>query len=197
MLPLITEFDLPDAELVLYDSFFTQQESDALYRNLKEKIEWQQDQIKIYGKQHRVPRLAAWCDLKHRPFAYSGISMRSHSWISELSFIKEKVEAEVDYQFTSVLLNFYRDGKDSVGWHSDDEKELGKNPVLASVSFGETRPFQLRHSCRKELDKVDIPLSHGSFLLMKGTTQHFWKHQIPKTSRSIAPRINLTFRILK
>jgi alkylated DNA repair dioxygenase AlkB len=99
-------------------------------------------------------------------------------------------------KFTSVLLNYYRDGKDSMGWHSDDEKELGQNPVIGSVSFGESRVFQLRHKLRKDIKKVDIKLTDGSFLLMKGSTQHFWQHQIPKTTRNLESRINLTFRVI-
>ncbi len=111
-----------------------------------------------------------------KPYTYSNIKLNPHPWTTELLFIKEKVEQEAGVEFTSVLLNLYRDGKDSMGWHRDNEKELGSNPVIASVSFGETRPFQLRHKFNKELQKISIPLKHGSLLLMKETTQHFWEH---------------------
>ena len=113
-----------------------------------------------------------------------------------LILIKEKIEKEIGLNFNSVLANLYRDGKDSVSWHSDDEPELGINPIIASISFGETRRFQLRHKSNKELEKVEIALTHGSLLIMKGTTQHYWKHQIPKTAKNIGTRINLTFRIV-
>ena len=97
-------------------------------------------------------------------------------------------------RYNSVLLNLYRDGNDSVSWHRDNEKEFGLNPVIASVTFGETRPFQIRHKFRKDVKKLEIPLTHGSLLVMGGPMQHYWEHQIPKTSKQILPRINLTFR---
>jgi len=132
-----------------------------------------------------------------KPYTYSGTKMEPYPWTPTLLFIKEKIEKKTNINFTSVLLNLYRNGKDSVGWHKDDENELGENPPIGSVSFGETRPFQIRHKFRKELKKVEIPLTHGSFLLMAGPMQHFWEHQIPKTAKNIQPRINLTFRIIR
>ena len=122
--------------------------------------------------------------------------MQPHPWTSLLQKIKLLIENKTDTQFTSVLLNYYRDGKDSNGWHADNEKELGTNPIIASLSFGAERSFQLKHNSDKD-QKKNIVLEHGSLLLMKGTTQHFWKHQIPKTSKPIGPRINLTFRKIK
>jgi alkylated DNA repair dioxygenase AlkB len=190
------KFDLPDADVTLFEGFFTKQESERLYKDLTEKILWQQDQIRFYGQMIDLPRLTAWYGENNKPYTYSGIPMNPHPWTEDLLFIKNRIEKEAGVIFTSVLLNLYRKGKDSVNWHSDDEKELGQNPVIGSVSFGETRPFQLRHLTRKDLNKVDIPLTTGSFLLMKGTTQHFWEHQIPKTTRDIKSRINLTFRVI-
>ena len=111
-------------------------------------------------------------------------------------FIKNEIEKICQENFTTVLLNYYRDGKDSNGWHADNEKELGTNPVIASVSFGAQRNFHLQHNTIKK-QKLKVNLEHGSLLIMKGTTQHFWKHQIPKTTAAIGPRINLTFRIIK
>jgi alkylated DNA repair dioxygenase AlkB len=110
-------------------------------------------------------------------------------------FIKNEVEAICNENFTTVLLNYYRDGKDSNGWHADNEKELGRNPIIASVSFGAERVFQLKHNVTNQ--RQNINLENGSLLIMKGTTQHFWKHQIPKSSKEIGARINLTFRIIK
>jgi alkylated DNA repair dioxygenase AlkB len=120
--------------------------------------------------------------------------MKPIDWNEDLLFIKNRVVEIAKINFTSVLLNYYRDGKDSMGWHSDDEKELGQNPVIGSVSFGESRVFQMKHKIRKEIKRVDIPLTHGSILLMGGATQHFWQHQIPKSSKQLQTRINLTFR---
>ncbi len=119
--------------------------------------------------------------------------MEPQPWNSVLIIVKEKVEAIAHTRFNSVLLNLYRDGRDSVGWHSDDEPELGKNPVIASVSFGASRRFVFRHKYQKNL-KLEMELTHGSLLMMKGSTQHFWQHQVPKTSRAFQPRVNLTFR---
>jgi alkylated DNA repair dioxygenase AlkB len=122
--------------------------------------------------------------------------MNPESWIPPLLLIKERIEKVIELNFNSVLVNLYRNGKDYVSWHSDDEPELGNNPTIASVSLGETRRFQLRHKSNKNLDTVEIALNHGSLLIMKGSTQHFWKHQVPKTSKLLKARINLTFRVI-
>jgi alkylated DNA repair dioxygenase AlkB len=158
--------------------------------------------ITVYGKEHDTPPLTAWYGDTGTAYTYSGLKMNPFPWTSDLLFIKEKVDKEAGVIFNSVLLNLYRTGKDSVGWHRDNEKEFGINPVIASVSFGETRPFHLKHKSdsyriKKDIEKVIIPLAHGSILIMKGKTQHLWEHQIPKTAKDISPRINLTFRIIK
>jgi hypothetical protein len=189
-------YDLPDAELALFENFFTNMESERLHQNLIENIQWRQDKIKIFGKLIDQPRLTAFYGDTNKAYSYSGIVMKPLEWNDDLLFIRNRVEDFAKIKFTSVLLNYYRDGNDSMGWHSDDEKELGKNPVIGSVSFGQSRVFQLRHKFRKDIKKVDIALTNGSFLLMKGTTQHFWQHQIPKTKRELESRINLTFRVI-
>ena len=191
-----TKFDLPDADIILFDKFFTKTESEKLYKNLIEKINWQQYTIKMFGKILNQPRLTAFYGEENKPYAYSGLKLTPNPWTEDLMFIKSRITKTAQINFSSVLLNYYRNGQDSMGWHSDDEKELGQNPVIGSISFGETRLFQLRHLTRKDLKKVDIKLSNGSFLLMKGPTQHYWEHQIPKTSKHLTPRINLTFRTI-
>ncbi len=190
-------YTLQDADLVLIENFFSKEESDRLYFQLMKNVSWMETKITVYGKEHDTPRLTAWYGDMGADYTYSGLKMNPFPWTKDLIFIKEKVNDEAGVNFNSVLLNLYRTGKDSVGWHRDDEKEFGINPVIASVSFGETRPFHLRHKFKKEAEKVIIPLMHGSLLIMKGKTQHFWEHQIPKTARDISPRINLTFRIIK
>ena len=190
-------FNLPDSDIALYKNFFSTEESDRLYESLLSNIKWQQDKIKLFGKVYDEPRLTALYGEKDKVYVYSGIEKKPHQWNDDLIFIKERIEGIAKVKFSTCLLNLYRTGKDSNNWHQDNEKALGINPVIGSVSFGETRPFQLRHVNRRDLEKVDIKLTHGSFLLMKGRTQHFWKHKIPKTSRNIKPRINLTFRIIK
>lgn len=188
--------NLPDAEIIYYPHFFDKNEADAIFAELKKETPWQQDEIRVFGKTHPQPRLTALFGNEGKPYSYSNIKMQPHPWNLLLQKIKLKVESVSDTNFTTVLLNQYRDGKDSNGWHADNEKELGINPIIASVSFGAERVFQLKHNSIPGL-KQNILLEHGSLLLMKGTTQHFWKHQIPKTSKPIGERINLTFRVIQ
>jgi alkylated DNA repair dioxygenase AlkB len=192
-----TQFDLPDAELHYRPQFFPKPTADRLLQELMEKIEWTQNKIRFYGKESLVPRLEAWYGDPGKSYAYSGIQMNPKPWTKELVEIKEAIEKEASVPFNSVLINYYRDGKDRVAWHSDDEKELGQNPIIGSVSLGAERKFKLRHKKYKENGlKAEIMLQHGSFLLMKGPTQHHWMHEIPRTAKPIGPRINLTFRII-
>ena len=195
-LTLLGNIKMPNAEVIMYQDFFSKKESIEIYNELLNNILWQQDEIKFYGKKIPLPRLTAWHGEKEKIYTYSGISMQSHPWNDTLLKIKERIEKESNIIFNSVLLNFYRNGNDSVSWHSDDEAELGKNPVIGSVSFGETRKFRFRHKYDKML-KTEISLTDGSFLLMSGETQHFWQHEIPKISKEIGGRINLTFRNIK
>ena len=188
--------NLPDATIIYYPHFFDKEEADTLLYQLKNEIPWQQDDIKVFGKVYLQPRLTALFGNEGKSYSYSNIKMQPHLWNSLLQKIKSKVESVTETNFTTVLLNLYRDGKDSNGWHADNEKELGTNPVIASVSFGAERLFQLKHNSIPGL-KQNIVLEHGSLLLMKGTTQHFWKHQIPKTAKPIDSRINLTFRVIE
>jgi alkylated DNA repair dioxygenase AlkB len=186
----ITHFNIPDAELTLYEHFFTREESDIYYHTLLDETPWIQEPITIHGKTHPTPRLTAWYGKRR------GGDITNHL-TPALQAIQQKVEQQSGIQFNTVLLNLYRTGQDSVSWHRDNEREYGTNPVIGSVSFGETRPFRIRHKFRKEVEPVEIPLNHGSFLLMAGPMQNFWEHSIPKTAKDIRPRINLTFRIVQ
>ncbi len=186
-------FDLPNATIEYYPNLFDLEKSNLLFEKLYQEIPWQQDNITVFGKNHLQPRLTALFGNEGKPYSYSNIVMQPHAWNSILTFIKKEVENISHENFTTVLLNLYRNGKDSNGWHADNEKELGKNPVIASVSFGAERSFHLQHNSILDA-KQKIILEHGSLLIMKGETQHFWKHQIPKTAKPIQPRINLTFR---
>lgn len=188
--------NLPDAEIIYFPAFFNKEEADKIYLELLEQTPWQQDQITVYGKTHMQPRLTALYGNQGKSYSYSNIKMLPQQWTFLLQKIKFYIEDVSNVNFTSVLLNYYRNGSDSNGWHADDEKELGVNPIIASVSFGANRTFQLRHNSEKNLRK-NIVLEHGSLLIMKGATQHFWKHQIPKTAKLIGPRINLTFRVIE
>ena len=188
-------FNLTDAEIEYYPDFFSLAKANELFLKLQNETPWQQDNITVYGKSHAQPRLTALFGNEGKPYGYSNIVMQPHAWSPLIVFIKEEVEKICNENFTTVLLNLYRNGQDSNGLHADNEKELGRNPIIASISFGAERIFQLKHNTL-EL-KQNIVLQHGSLLIMKGTTQHFWKHQIPKTKKEIEPRINLTFRIIK
>ena len=148
---------------------------------------------RFFGKEHKIPRLQAWYADKNIDYTYSGKQLIRNDWNSVLSEIKTDIELITSNTFNSVLGNLYRNGSDSMGLHSDNEKELGENPAIASVSFGAERFFHLKHKNQKEL-RLKIPLTSGSLLLMEGETQTHWLHQVAKTSKLVGPRINLTFR---
>lgn len=154
---------------------------------------WKQDHIKLYGKFIPLPRLTSWYGDYGMNYTYSGIPCTPNYWNKGLSWLKEKAEIAAEYQFNSALLNWYRDGSDTISWHADDEKELGQHPTIASISLGETRDFILRkkkdHSC-----KLKFALSHGSILIMKGELQQHWEHSLPARKRVEKSRINITFR---
>lgn len=188
-------FDLIDAQVSYVPAFIGFEEANKLFEKLLLQVNWQQDDIVVFGKKYQQPRLTALYGNDGKSYSYSSLTMFPNKWNSLLTYIKEKVEDFMKVKFTTVLLNYYRDGNDSNGWHADNEKELGKNPIIASVSFGAKRVFQMKHNSIKE-QKFKIELEHGSLLIMKGTTQHFWKHQIPKSAKNVGPRINLTFRII-
>jgi alkylated DNA repair dioxygenase AlkB len=177
-----------------YDTaFLSKEEADKLLEFLKENVSWEQ---KFYtdrrtGEKYAQPRLTAWyADKSDMEYSYSGVTQVVQEWLPELVELKKKIEAVSGAEYNSVLLNFYRDGGDSVGLHADNEKELGENPNIASISLGATRTFQL---VRNE-QLVEYELSHGSLLIMSGTTQRYWKHAIPKAYGLKEGRINLTFR---
>ena len=183
-------FDLPDAELILIDNFFTKEESDRFYEKLLHQTKWREYEMEMYDKVVTAPRMISWYEGKDNV----GADLNGPDWTYELLTIRGRVERETQLDFNSLLLNLYRNGNDGVSWHSDKEHNSGPNPIIASVTFGETRMFRLRHKFRKEIPQVEIPLHHGSFLLMAGTTNSFWQHQVPKTAKNVLPRINLTFR---
>jgi len=185
--------DLPDGALRLWPAAFETVEAGELFAGLRHGIDWQQEEIAIFGARRPVPRLVAWHGDPAAHYTYSGTAHSPRSWTPPLQRVRELTERLTGATFNAVLLNLYRDGRDGMGWHSDDEPELGPAPVIASVSLGATRRFCLRHRRRKAL-KLDLSLGHGSLLLMAGSTQRHWVHAVPKTSRPVGERINLTFR---
>lgn len=190
------EIDVPDGGLRLWPGAFEGAEADELRAQLRQRIEWQQEEIVIFGARRPVPRLVAWHGDPSAHYTYSGTAHLPRPWTLELQRVHERVERLAGARFNAALLNLYRDGRDGMGWHSDDEPELGPAPVIASVSLGATRRFCLRHRRRKDL-KLDLSLAHGSLLLMAGSTQRHWVHAVPKTARSVGERINLTFRLVQ
>lgn len=190
--PILT---LPDADITYTPGVFQSEECIRLIKTLISKVVWKNESIKIFGKTLLQPRLTAFYGDKNKPYTYSHLTLQPRPWIDELNFIRERAENLSNYKYSSVLLNYYRDGKDSMGWHSDGEKSLETNPVITSVSFGAKRKFMLKHKTDKSL-KHDLQLENGSILIMKGVTQRHWLHQLPKTQKQIGPRINLTFRRL-
>lgn len=184
-----------DGEALLY-SQLVGDSADVYFKELLETIQWEEEEITMFGKRMKVPRLIAWHGDADASYTYSGVKHDPHPWTPLLSEIRVRVENQSSCKYNSVLLNLYRDGSDSMGWHSDDEPELGENPVIASVSFGQERKFHFRHK-QKKYDSVKLELGHGSLLVMKGETQHHWQHQVPKSKKILKPRINLTFRMVK
>ncbi len=187
------QFAMKDAEVILYPEFFSSEESSRLFTTLQNSVLWKQEAIKLYGKTIPTPRLTAWHGDLEIQYAYSNIIHLPEPWTPELLEIKRRIEPICNAQFNFVLLNFYREGRDSMSWHSDDEPELGVNPIIGSVSFGAARKFHFRHKFDASL-RQSVNLTDGSLLVMGGAAQHFWRHQLPKTARPVAPRINLTFR---
>lgn len=186
-------FSLPDAELEYFPNFLNKEKADLLLQKLLKEVPWQQQNIKLFGKEIPQPRLTAFYAEQGISYTYSGLQLKPNSFSTELWELKQKTQELSGYDFNTCLANLYRHGNDSMGWHADDEKVLGKNPVIASISLGGIRRFQFKHKTNKDL-KESIELQHGSLLIMKGSMQHFWKHQLPKTKKEVAPRINLTFR---
>jgi alkylated DNA repair dioxygenase AlkB len=188
---------LQDGEILFMRNFFTPTESKNYFELLQNNINWKQEEVKFYGKTFPVPRKTAWYGYEGFNYSYSGITCFPEIWTNELLEIKKEIEKFIpDEDFTSVLLNLYNNGNDKMGWHADDEKELGINPTIASVSLGETRRFDIKHKQNPELH-YKFELTSGSLLIMRGALQHHWVHQIPAQKKVKEPRINLTFRTIK
>ena len=185
-----------DGEAFLYPDVFNSEENKHLLQVLHEQIAWRQEAIRIFGKTVLQPRLTAWYGDEGARYSYSGITMEPLPWISELRQLKDRAEQYACSSFNSALLNLYRNGQDSMGWHRDNEKELGPEPVIASLSVGAARTFRFRHYQNKK-HIVSLNLQPGSLLIMSGATQLHWEHQLPKTAKIAGERINITFRTIQ
>lgn len=194
-MPLSTINLLPCDGAVYYTpGFFDQEHADILYQRLLSEVSWQEKSIKLFGREVLQPRKIAWYGDSGLTYTYSNLTQTTEPWIPVLLEIKKKIEEQTGFSFNSVLLNLYRNEGDSMGWHSDNEKELGVEPTIASVSLGYARIFQFKHVSRPL--KSNLLLENGSLMIMTGATQHFWKHQLPKRKSLTGPRINLTFRTI-
>jgi len=189
------DLSIDTAKLHFWSDFLTENQADELFEELKTSNLWRQDKVKVFGKTYDQPRLCFLAADRKVNYTYSGLTLPAVDFSKSLSLIKTRIEQTSSTRFNSCLANLYRDGNDSNGWHSDDEKELGDEPVIASLSLGVTRNFDLKHK-RNRLIKKRIELTHGSLLLMSGRTQKDFKHQIAKSKRIHEPRINLTFRYI-
>ena len=185
--------DLPDAQLRYYQNFFSEEVADSYFNIFLEQIPWQQDDVKVFGKVYAQPRLTSLHSNSMSTYTYSGLTLKPQPMTDELLELLGQIQKVSQHDFNCVLLNLYRDGADSNGWHADNEKELGKHPQIASFSFGATRFFHFKHRKIKS-ERYKMELQHGSLLLMEGAMQEHWLHQIPKTKKPLEPRINLTFR---
>jgi alkylated DNA repair dioxygenase AlkB len=185
---------LQDAEVLLHRSFDLRRPAVDLLIELMEQTPWRAEEITVWGKRHLQPRLIAWYGDAQSVYSYSGISMRPLPWTPTLEGLCKRIESACHETFNSVLLNYYRNERDSMGFHSDDEPELGPQPAIASLSLGESRVFTFKHKRIAGLPPVKIRLESGDLLLMKGDTQKYWKHGIAKSTKPLGPRMNLTFR---
>jgi len=186
------QYSIPDGNLSYDAGFYNKKEADKLYEILMSELALRQNDIVIFGKEYKTPRLEGFYSKNGERYGYSGRRMESIPFSPVLKTICNKIESKTSQKFNSVLINLYRDGQDSNGWHSDDENELGNNPFIASLSLGEARKIQFKHKSKGY--KMEEILTHGSLMLMSGSLQTFWKHQIPKTKKKKEARLNLTFR---
>ncbi len=187
------DFDLGDGALLyLLRAFYLPTDADQLFSFFMDSLPWQEEEILIFGKWAKVPRLMCWYGDAEAYYEYSGVNHTPKPWTAALQTVREKVEQQCQCAFNSVLANLYRDGRDSMGCHADDEKELGIDPSIASLSLGDERQFRLHH--KKTKRSLNIDLQHGDLLVMGGTCQRYWLHSVPKTKAHKTARINLTFR---
>lgn len=189
----LTSLPLDDAEVAFDARWLPEADADRLLRGLREVVQWEIHRIRLFGREHASPRLSCWIGDSGTGYRYSGSYFEPRPWPPELTGLRERLCAELGTGFNSVLANLYRDGSDCMGWHSDDETELGPAPVIASLSLGATRRFVLKHR-REPQRKLEIALPHGSLLVMSGATQRNYRHALPRTAKPVGERINLTFR---
>ena len=189
---MLATIDLPDADVRLDPTWLAAEDADRLFAALQARLPWENHPVRLFGREHPAPRLSCWIGDKDAAYRYSGLVRRPHPWLPAIEVLRDRLESELATGFDSVLANLYRDGRDAMGWHADDEPELGDAPVIASVSLGATRRFVLKH--RREAVRCALDLPSGALLVMQGATQANYRHALPRTARPVGARINLTFR---
>ena len=194
LFPISGELLPSDGSAVLFPDFLCESDADNCFSGLHNNTPWEQNFIRLFGKEVSEPRLSTWHAEADLPYTYSGVPRTPHPWKEPLSSLRTACEAHTGQSFNGALLNLYRTGLDAMGWHSDDEAVNGPNPVIASICLGAERRFDFRHKESREVISVVLP--HGSLLVMSGACQTFWLHRIAKTTRQTEPRINVTFRRL-
>jgi len=203
--PALSGLSLPDAELQLWPAFLAADVADRLLTELQRELPWRQDRVTVFGREHPIPRLHSWHGDAAASYRWSGLLQEPCPWTPALDQLRRMLEARLETPFNSVLANLYRDGRDRMGWHADNEPELGPEPVIASISLGAERDLKLRYRQRsgvrqRNREQAAVPpgrsirLPHGSLLVMSGPTQRYWQHSLPQRLRVTRPRINLTFR---
>jgi len=187
-------------ELDYFPKWLTREQADDYFNCLYSELEWQQPKTTVYGKTRAIPRKQVWFGESEAHMLYSGKIFSPTPWHPLLLTIKQSIEQQYNLRFNSVLVNLYRDGQDSVGWHADDELELGVDPVIASLSLGCERVFSLKPKSAKlanaKCSPIHLSLYNGDLLIMRGKTQTFWHHAILKDQNIVSPRINLTYRLI-
>ena len=187
---------LPGADLAFAPQWLPEPEADALFATLRAQVPWEVHRLRLFGREVASPRLSCWIGDPDAVYAYSGATFVPHSWPPALRALRERLAHALGADFNSVLANLYRDGRDAMGWHSDDEPELGAAPVIASLSLGAMRRFVLK-SRGDAGHRLALDLPHGSLLVMAGATQRLYRHALPRTAKPVGPRINLTFRRIR
>ena len=185
---------LADADVRYEPCWLVREEADALLQRLQDEIPWERHRLRMFGREVDAPRLSCWIGDPGATYMYSRSRFEPHPWTPSLLSVRARVEEACQARFNSVLANLYRNGDDAMGWHSDDEPELGSEPLIASLSLGAERTFRFRAKSGGEA--VAVELGHGSLLRMAGATQRLYKHELPARARIAAPRINLTFRLI-
>ena len=193
----VESIPIEDGTLTIHYNWLSSTEAVSMFEVLQQQLAWEQSVIRVYGRQVAIPRLNAWYGDRGCQYSYSGYQLPLNPWHTQLQRLRQRLEGELGLQVNSALANLYRNGQDSVGWHSDDEPELGVDPTIASVSLGAQRDFHLKHRRNTSSSVVKLALPAGSLLVMSGKIQRYWQHCLPKTKKVAESRINLTYRHIK